>query len=66
MLTGAFAFLALAILMAIYRYKGANPTFILIAKILLYLSLTAFVFLLITDVINSAPPLPEGKKNLPL
>jgi uncharacterized membrane protein YtjA (UPF0391 family) len=42
MLIGAIVFLAIAILMAIYRYKGSNPTLILLAKIILYFSLAAF------------------------
>ena len=65
MLIGAFAFLAIAVLMAIYRYRGTNPTLILIAKILLYLSITAFLILLIVYVLNYAPPA-DDKKMLPL
>ncbi|MCW8419547.1 DUF1328 domain-containing protein [Fluoribacter dumoffii] len=66
MLAGAFVFLAIAILMAIYRFIGTNPTFILVAKILLYLSLAAFLTLLIVHVLSSAPPTPDDKKTLPL
>ncbi|AWN75279.1 DUF1328 domain-containing protein [Legionella anisa] len=66
MLTGAFVFLVIAILSAIYRFTGTNPTLIVIAKIIFYLSLAAFCILLIVYVLNSAPPLPEDKNNLPL
>ncbi|CAM2976881.1 Uncharacterised protein [Legionella steigerwaltii] len=65
MLIGAFIFLAIAILMAIYRYTGTDPTLILIAKILLYLSLTTFIILLMVYALNSAPPT-DDKRNLPL
>ncbi|QMT61170.1 DUF1328 domain-containing protein [Legionella sp. PC997] len=66
MLIGAFVFLAVAILMAIYRFKGSNPTLILLAKIFLYFSLAAFISLLMVHVLSSAPPNSNEKHNLPL
>ncbi|MCE0724677.1 MULTISPECIES: DUF1328 domain-containing protein [Legionella] len=66
MLTGAFVCLVIAIISALYRFTGTNPTLVAIAKIILYLSLAAFFILLIVYVLNSAPPPPEDKKNLPL
>lgn len=66
MLISALVFFAIAILMAYYRFKGTNPTLKVIARILFYFSLLAFCVLLIVYILNSGPPLPEGKKNLPL
>ncbi|HHF7365652.1 TPA: DUF1328 domain-containing protein [Legionella bozemanae] len=66
MLIGSFVCLVIAILAAIYRFTGTNPTLTLLAKIILYLSLAAFFILLIVYVLNSAPPPPEDKKTLPL
>ncbi|WP_058534740.1 hypothetical protein [Legionella saoudiensis] len=66
MLIGAFIFFVMAILMAIYLFKGTNPTLILLAKIILYFSVAAFFILLMTDLFKNAPPIPDDKKNLPL
>lgn len=66
MLITTFTFLVIAIFMAIYLYKGTNPTLTLIAKICLYLSITAFLILLIAYFFNAAPPAPDEKKNLPM
>ncbi|KTD06471.1 hypothetical protein Lgra_3248 [Legionella gratiana] len=66
MLTGAFIFFVITIIMAFYLYIGTNPTLLLIAKIFFYFSLAAFLILLITHFLNSAPPAPEENKNLPI
>ncbi|KTD69870.1 hypothetical protein Lsan_0148 [Legionella santicrucis] len=66
MLIGAFTFLAIAILMAIYLYKGTNPTLTLIAKIFLHLLVAAFLILLIAHFFSAVPPVPDEKKNLPI
>jgi uncharacterized membrane protein YtjA (UPF0391 family) len=65
MLIGAIIFFIIAIFMAIYRFTGTNPTYALIAKILLYFSVIAFFILLYAYFFKSVPPLPE-KKTLPL
>ncbi|CAM4401980.1 MAG: hypothetical protein LEGION0403_FIIPPAGN_02654 [Legionella sp.] len=66
MLAGAFIFLAVSLLLAIYVYKGFNPTLILLAKALFYFSLAMFFILLIADFFNHIPPISEDKKNLSL
>ncbi|MFJ1267194.1 DUF1328 domain-containing protein [Legionella lytica] len=66
MLAGAFIFFVLAFLLALYLYKGTNPTLILLAKILLYFSLVLLFVLLIINFFNHVPPIPDDKKNLPL
>ncbi|USQ14924.1 DUF1328 domain-containing protein [Legionella lytica] len=66
MLAGAFIFFAVALFLAIYLYKGTNPTLILLAKVLLYFSLVLLFILLIVNFFNHVPPIPDDKKNLPL
>jgi hypothetical protein len=66
MLAGAFIFFSVILLMAIYLYKGTNPTLILLAEVLLYFSLVVLFVLLIAYFFNHVPPIPDGKNNLPL
>lgn len=65
MLIGAFIFFVLTILLTIYIYKGTNPTFMLIVKILLYFSFFAFLSLSLAYILNFAPLTPS-ESNLPL
>jgi lipopolysaccharide export LptBFGC system permease protein LptF len=66
MLTGALVFLMIAFVLALYLGRATDPTFALIAKILIYFSVTIFFTLLIVDIVESAPPIYQTAQNLPI
>lgn len=59
MLILAFIFLVIAVLAAYYEYEGTNPTILLIAKIIMYFSVSVFFVLIISHVFSSTPPIPD-------
>lgn len=66
MLIGALIFLVIAAFTAFYEFEGANPTFLLVAKVIMYFSLIAFLALLFTYVVGITPPIPDDAGHRPL
>ncbi len=56
MLIGAFIFFVVILLLAIYLYKGTNPTLILLAEVLLYFSLVLLFVLLVAYFFKHVSP----------
>ena len=66
MLIGALIFLVIAAFTAFYEFEGANPTFLLVAKVIMYFSLIAFLALLFTYAVSTSPPIPDDTSHRPL
>lgn len=65
MLVWAIICLIIAAIAGVFGYKRPKSTFILISKLILYVSLLLFFLLLFAAIFNSAPPQPHDSALLP-
>lgn len=66
MLKTALIFLVIGVIAAFFAFRRNYPTFSLIAKIVFYFSLAAFIVVLFTFMISSSPPISPGSGQLPI
>lgn len=66
MLKFALIFLVIGVIAAFFAFRRNLPTLSLIAKIVFYFSLAAFIVLLFTLMISSSPPIAPNSSQMPI